>query len=83
MAELRSGSLSSLGRCIATLVFSTEDVSPIEITGCQAVQRLVDEAIDAFDNAEAWAEKIDRRVLPLPRWQRKVWSLWQVITKRA
>lgn len=83
MAEPASWSLISLGQCVATLVFSTDDISPLEVMCCQTVQRLIDDAMNAFDNAEAWAEEADRRVLPLPQWRRKAWLLWQVITKRV
>lgn len=83
MAEPASWSLISLGQCVATLVFSTDDISPLEVMGCQTVQRLIDDAMNAFGNAEAWAEEADRRVLPLPQWRRKAWLLWQVVTKRV
>ena len=82
MAEPASWSLTSLGQCIATLVFSTDDISPLEIMGCKVVQHLIDEAVDAFDKAETAAEEADRRVLPLPRWRQKLWLLWQSVPRR-
>ncbi|MGH3885688.1 MAG: DUF5677 domain-containing protein [Pseudonocardiaceae bacterium] len=79
MAEPASWAMLSLQQCIATLLFSTDDVSPMEILGFKAIQHLIDDAVEMFDRTEARVEEMDERVLKWPHWKRRIWVLWKLI----
>ncbi|MCA1708037.1 MAG: DUF5677 domain-containing protein [Actinobacteria bacterium] len=80
MAEPASWALLSLQQCMGTLLFSTDDVSPMEMLGFKALQHLIDEAVETFDRAEERVEESDKRVLKWPPWKRRLWILWKSIT---
>ncbi len=77
MAEPASWALMSLQQCMVTLLFSTDDISPLEMLGCKAVQHLINEAVEMFDRAEERVEESDERVLKWPPWRRRLWVLWR------
>lgn len=77
MAEPASWALMSLQQCMATLLFSTDDISPMEILGFKALQHLIDNAVETFDRAEVRVEESDERVLKWPPWKRRLWTLWK------
>jgi len=60
-------------------VFSTDDISPMEILGLKALQHLIDDAVKTFDRAEVRVEETDKRVLKWPPWKRRLWVLWKSI----
>jgi len=79
MAEPASWALISLQQCMATLLFSTDDISPMEIPGFKALQHLIDDAVETFDRAEVRVEESDKCVLKWPPWKRRLWILWKSI----
>ena len=79
MAEPASWALISLQQCMATLLFSTDDISPMEILGFKALQHLIDDAVETFDRAEVRVEESDKCVLKWPPWKRRLWILWKSI----
>lgn len=82
LAEPATWALISTRQCLVTLLFSHDEVSPLEIQGLKALQLLMDEAADMFSAAEVRVQETDMLVLQYPMWRRRLWAWWRTAVRR-
>ncbi|MGM1062168.1 DUF5677 domain-containing protein [Saccharothrix sp. Mg75] len=82
LAEPATWALASLELCMQTLLYSTDDVSPLEMLGSKALQHLIDDAKKVFAQSEEYVEEMENRVHLWPRWRRELWIRWRLFIQR-
>lgn len=82
LAEPATWALASLELCVTTLLHSTDDVSPLEMAGSKALQHLIADAKEMFEQTEAYVEEMENRVYQWPRWRRELWTRWRLLIQR-
>ena len=82
LAEPATWALASLELCMQTLLYSTDDVSPLEMLGSKALQHLIADAKEMFEQTEAYVEEMENRVHLWSRWRRELWARWRLLIQR-
>ncbi|WP_030466829.1 DUF5677 domain-containing protein [Lentzea aerocolonigenes] len=78
-AEPAVWALASLELCVRTLLHSTDEVSPIELLGCKALEHLIADGSQLFEDAETFVEKMEQQVHRWTPWRRHLWVEWRLI----
>lgn len=79
LAEPAIWALASLELCMRALLYSTDEVSPLEMLGSKALQHLIADAKEMFEQTEAYVEEMENQVHLWPRWKREIWVRWRLL----